>query len=224
MIVIKHTKLGNISFVSHVDCMRVLQRSLNRAEIKVAMSLGYNPHLLTYCSHPLPVGVASTAEYFVYKPSEDVGVAEIARKFNAATPNGIEVVKIYDIKQNPNVAGQVIACDYITECDLTDGDLVRLEAFFLKNPNEVAIDKKGEMCNMDIAPMVLSHMLSGSMMKLRLQTGNPTLRPDKLIDWINSNVLLDNKLMITKTVRVAHFLEYNGKLITVDEYCEVAEK
>mgnify|MGYP002508440913 CR=1 FL=1 len=50
---------------SHIDSMRVLQRTLIRAQISTKMSEGFNPHPITYTSHPLPLGVASEEEFFV---------------------------------------------------------------------------------------------------------------------------------------------------------------
>ena len=44
MKVIKHIKKGNICYVSHIDSMRVLQRTLIRANINVRLSEGFNPH------------------------------------------------------------------------------------------------------------------------------------------------------------------------------------
>ena len=65
MKVIKHIKKGNICYVSHIDSMRVLQRTLIRANINVRLSEGFNPHPVTFTSHPLPLGVQSEEEYFV---------------------------------------------------------------------------------------------------------------------------------------------------------------
>ena len=35
MIVVKHKKIGDISYVSHIDTMRILQRAVRRTGLKV---------------------------------------------------------------------------------------------------------------------------------------------------------------------------------------------
>ena len=64
MIILKHYKEGDVSYVSHKDILRVLQRGLKRAKVDVRYSQGYVPHMLTYTSTPVPLGVQSLAEYF----------------------------------------------------------------------------------------------------------------------------------------------------------------
>ena len=47
MIILKHYKEGDVSYVSHKDILRVLQRGLKRAKVDVRYSQGYVPHMLT---------------------------------------------------------------------------------------------------------------------------------------------------------------------------------
>ena len=65
MIVVKHKKIGDISYVSHIDTMRILQRAVRRTGLKVNYSGGYNPHMELYPTHPLPLGIQSVAEYLM---------------------------------------------------------------------------------------------------------------------------------------------------------------
>ena len=64
MIILRHLKVDDVSYVSHKDILRVLQRGLKRAKIDVRYSQGYVPHMLTYTTTPVPLGVQSVAEYF----------------------------------------------------------------------------------------------------------------------------------------------------------------
>ena len=61
---IKFTKEGPMKFVGHLDTMRYFQKAIRRAELPIAFSGGYSPHMIMSFAAPLGVGVTSTGEYF----------------------------------------------------------------------------------------------------------------------------------------------------------------
>ena len=60
---IKFTKEGPMKFVGHLDTMRYFQKAIRRAELPIAFSGGYSPHMIMSFAAPLAVGVTSTGEY-----------------------------------------------------------------------------------------------------------------------------------------------------------------
>ena len=58
---IKFTKEGPMKFVGHLDTMRYFQKAVRRAELPIAFSGGYSPHMIMSFAAPLGVGVTSTA-------------------------------------------------------------------------------------------------------------------------------------------------------------------
>ncbi|MDE5548807.1 MAG: TIGR03936 family radical SAM-associated protein, partial [Clostridia bacterium] len=116
MIILKHLKVDDVSYVSHKDILRVLQRGLKRAKIEVKYSQGYVPHMLTYTTTPVPLGVQSTAEYFAIECNEK-DKDDVLRRYNAAMPYGMRAIESYYRDKNPNLAGIVVASDYKAVCD-----------------------------------------------------------------------------------------------------------
>ena len=53
---IKFSKEGPMKFVGHLDTMRYFQKALRRAELPVAFSGGYSPHMIMSFAVPLGVG------------------------------------------------------------------------------------------------------------------------------------------------------------------------
>ena len=62
---IQHTKADCIKFVGHLDLQTTIHRNINRAELKIAFSQGFSPHMLMSSAQPLSVGVSSEAEYLM---------------------------------------------------------------------------------------------------------------------------------------------------------------
>ena len=61
---IKFAKTGVMKFVGHLDVMRYFQKAIRRAELPIAYSEGFSPHMLLSFASPLGVGISSTGEYF----------------------------------------------------------------------------------------------------------------------------------------------------------------
>ena len=56
------SKTGDMRFISHLDLMRLFQRALRRADLPVAISKGFSPHLKISIKRALKLGVESECE------------------------------------------------------------------------------------------------------------------------------------------------------------------
>ena len=74
---IKFAKTGVMKFVGHLDVMRYFQKAIRRAELPIAYSEGFSPHMLLSFASPLGVGISSTGEYFDMVLAEDMKTDEI---------------------------------------------------------------------------------------------------------------------------------------------------
>ena len=74
MIVLKYLKKDAYTYLSHIDILRHLTRTIRRADLKVSFSQGFNPHMLLNMSVPLPLGHTGCAEYVTVQT--EVGAEE----------------------------------------------------------------------------------------------------------------------------------------------------
>lgn len=90
-------KTGNAVWISHLDLMRVFQRSFKRAGLPLTHTQGYNPRPSVSIALPLSVGVESGCELLDFDlDGVDVACDEICRRLNEALVEGVRVVKVYD--------------------------------------------------------------------------------------------------------------------------------
>ena len=80
---IKFAKTGHMKFVGHLDTMRYFQKAIRRAELPVAFSGGYSPHMIMSFAAPLGVGTTSLGEYFDMELTDTVPTKEIEERLNA---------------------------------------------------------------------------------------------------------------------------------------------
>ena len=114
---IKFSKEGPMKFVGHLDTMRYFQKALRRAELPVAFSGGYSPHMIMSFAVPLGVGTTSLGEYFDLELTETVPTAAIEEKLNSTMVEGIRVLSARAVEdgKTSKAMALVAAADYFVE-------------------------------------------------------------------------------------------------------------
>lgn len=179
MIVFRHRKTGEAGYLSHIDTMRVLQRAMRRMDAKVKFSGGFVPHMITYTTTPLPLGVQSLAEYFV-ADSPLTGEEQLLEKFNASVPTGLAADFCAVVDKNPNLAAQVVASEYIVTAQENASkeicDILKETQYFMTQ------NRKGELVTLEVRSKIFDVDVCGNQVKLLVATGNSNLRIDAFVN------------------------------------------
>ena len=99
---------GDLRFLSHLDCVRAIQRIALRAKVPLRFSQGFNPHPKMSLPLPRAVGVASDDELLVLRLRDERGLpngpeglvsraaweSRTSESLRGAVPEGIEVVSV----------------------------------------------------------------------------------------------------------------------------------
>lgn len=91
-----YSQTGRARWISHLDAMRTLQRAMNRAQIPIKYSEGFNPHALISIVMPLSVGTESLCQMADIRVREDVDIAALPQRLTAVMPEGIVVTDCYE--------------------------------------------------------------------------------------------------------------------------------
>ena len=87
---IKFRKYGALRFIGHLDVMRYFQKVMRRAEIPIAFTGGFSPHMIMSFASPLGIGLESDGEYLDIELTEPIKSNEAVRRMNEAGVEGIE--------------------------------------------------------------------------------------------------------------------------------------
>ena len=114
---IKFSKEGPVKFVGHLDTMRYFQKAIRRANLPVAFSGGYSPHMIMSFAAPLGVGTESLGEYFDLELAETVPTSEITRRLDAVMVEGVRVISTRQVEDGKagKAMSLVAAADYYVE-------------------------------------------------------------------------------------------------------------
>lgn len=100
-VLVKYSKQGEISLLSHRETMRCLERALRRSSLPLAYTSGFNPRPRISYSPALPLGVAAEADYLeVSLENGTVSAEEAIDEMNSALPEGLRVVGIQAMAPN----------------------------------------------------------------------------------------------------------------------------
>jgi radical SAM-linked protein len=92
-IICKYSKTGYLKYISHLDVLRFIQRSVKRAGIKAKYSEGFNPHMKTSFGYPLSLGIESIGEYFELELNENIEPELFKEKMNSVMPKEMQIIK-----------------------------------------------------------------------------------------------------------------------------------
>lgn len=120
-----------VRYVSHLDMLRAMQRTLGRSGLPVAFSQGFHPHMLVTFAMPLPVGATSQGEYMDVVFRDGVSLADIQSGLAQSLPPGWVLTGARELPAAaPALMAMAAQCDW--QLDFPHGTeeaaLARIEA------------------------------------------------------------------------------------------------
>lgn len=193
---IKFRKYGVMKFIGHLDVMRYFQKVMRRAEIPIAFTGGYSPHMIMSFAQPLGVGITSDGEYLDVELTESISSAEAVARMNAVMVEGIDVVSFVQIPEEKKYSGMTItaAADYLVTLPETfqTSEVIRqvpedwqekINAFLAQEQIVVWKKTKKSEKEVDIKSMIYDMKVDGEGIYLFLATGSEqNLKPDLVME------------------------------------------
>lgn len=119
---LKFGKTERLRYVSHLDLQRFMQRALNRTDLPIAWSQGFNPHPLMSFGSAMAMGWTSEYEVLEIRMAKDVSAEETAKQMSAALPPDLPVLsaRVLDDRKSAPMA-LLRAADYMIAVEGPDG-------------------------------------------------------------------------------------------------------
>ena len=180
-----------MKFIGHLDIMRYFQKSIRRANIPIAFSGGFSPHMIMSFAAPLGVGVTSSGEYFDMELTDDsLSSKEMEDRLNATMAEGMKVISVRQIPDGKASAcmSLVAAADYTVtfregkepSVEWKNG---QLEAFFAQDSIEILRKTKRSEKITDIKPWIYKLELRDDKVWMQLSQGSVhNLKPELVME------------------------------------------
>ena len=178
-------KKGNAVWISHLDLMRVFQRSFQRAGLPLTHTKGFNPRPSVSIALPMSVGMESDCELLDFDlEGEAPSCDEIRERLNEKLIAGVRVLDVYEdggkIKYLSLLRSHLVL-EY--DCGVPSEAPERIRELFSRE--SVVVEKKGKggkITDQDLIPMIKEISVAAvSDKELRISLlhccQNPTLNP-----------------------------------------------
>ena len=180
-------KKGNAIWISHLDLMRVFQRSFKRAGLPLTHSQGYNPRPSVSIALPLSVGVESACELLDFElDGYEVSCEEMRDRLNETLVSGVKVLEVYEEARKLKHLAYldcVVTLEYDNGAPAADAvaELFRRETLFVEKKS-----KANGIQDQDILPMIRSLNVEQTdsqtlTISARVCCQNPTLNPMQMV-------------------------------------------
>lgn len=173
---IRHTKTGDLVFLSHHDMMRLWERALRRSGLPIAFTEGFNPRPRYAIPLALGLGIASRDEIFEVEFSSWVTAGDVRTRLAGQLPPEVAILDLSVV--GPGERGQVDRVDY--ELRLPPGSPAdlgeRLERVCAQPRIDVVRERNGR--TVDLKPYLAEARLEGDVLRFTLRvlqegTGRP---------------------------------------------------
>ena len=90
-------KLEEMSLISHLDLVRLFDRSIRRASLPISFTGGYHPGPKISIANALSLGITSNGEIVDFELTEDMDIEEFRDRLKAQLPANIPIYKVEDV-------------------------------------------------------------------------------------------------------------------------------
>lgn len=180
---IKFRKYGVMKFIGHLDVMRYFQKAMRRAEIPIAFTKGFSPHMIMSFANPLGVGLTSDGEYFDIELTRPITSKEAIRQLNSVMVDGMEVVNFVQIPDEKKATGMAIieAADYLAHPKTNIDQFSEEDLFRFLSQDEILVIKRTKKSEkqVDIRPWILALEKRGCNVFMKVCAGSAVnLKPE----------------------------------------------
>ena len=180
-------KTGNAVYISHLDLMRLFQRSFKRAGLALTHTKGFNPRPSVSIALPLSLGVESHCELLDFElEREQISCEEIKERLNKTLTDGVRILMVYDNGDKLKHLA-FLSCDVWMEYDsgVPLNAQKRITALF--SQPELVLEKKSKngVTEQNIIPMIREIQVEEKnenelLIHALICCQNPTLNPAQL--------------------------------------------
>ena len=183
----KFKKNGCMKFIGHLDIMRYFQKAIRRAEIDIAYSEGFSPHMIMSFAAPLGVGLTSDGEYVDLQVNSCESSKAAVDALNKVMVEGMEVVSFKLLPENvKNAMSSVAAADYFVNFRESYAPENWEEKFadFLKKDEMLIVKKtKRSEAEVDLKPMLYKTELKDGGIFMQVACGSVNnLKPELVME------------------------------------------
>lgn len=218
---IEFSKLKGVRYISHLELMDTIRRSVRRANLPGEYTQGYNPHLVLSLGQPLAVGMVGKGEFFDFSLKEKVDENEVVKRLNEVLP---EYIRMKEAKYIPDkvkslqaiVDTAIYSINFSYDKNKVDDEEI-LENLESKNKIEIIRKRRNKKDRrLDLRPMIYDIEIdnNSSVWHFTVNTGSSgNVRPSELIKALSERYDSINEVPLVNVIREGMYVKQGDKLL-----------
>lgn len=149
-----YAKDGRLRWLSHLEIVRALERTVRRAQLPYAVTQGFNPHMKAAFGPALPVGTAGRNEYVDVWLTRYDDAEQILRRLAASAPADLAPVSARFIGDSaPSLTAALTIAEYSIEIEGKGNAAEQVQAALadVLETGELVVEHKGKRKVFDLA-------------------------------------------------------------------------
>ena len=228
----KFKKHGCMKFIGHLDIMRYFQKAIRRADIDIAYSEGFSPHMIMSFAAPLGVGLTSEGEYVDLQVNSCASSKAALDALNSVMVDGMEVVSFKLLPETvKNAMASVAAADYFVnfrEGYAPENWETKFENFLQKKEMLIIKKTKRSEAEVDLKPMLYKAEIRDGGIFMQVACGSVNnLKPELVMEAFAKEAGIELASFALEVCRLEVYAdlgdETTRKLVTLEELGEDIE-
>ena len=212
---IHYGKTGRLRWLSHLEVVHALERSVRRAGLPYAVTQGFSPHMKVAFGPALPVGTAGENEYYDVWLTRYTSASEVVETLRDSTPSDLAPIDARFVAEGePSLGAAITIAVYRVAVtgEESSASQVRTALESLIGSGTLTVQRKGKKDKVfDLARSLpkeacVSDEDGGSEVEVAVRMGSEgSLRPEVLVSQALSQASLD--AIVSHTTRTDTFIE-----------------
>jgi radical SAM-linked protein len=211
---IRYSKAGRLRWLSHLELIHALERSVRRAGLSYAVTQGFNPHMKVAFGPALPVGTAGDNEYYDVWLTRYTAGEEVLTSLLDSTPRDLAPIDVrYVADGEPSLGAAITIAVYRVTVtgEESSASQVRTALQSLVGSGSLTVQRKGKDKVFDLTRSLpkearVGDTDGGSEVEIAVRMGaEGSLRPEVLVSQALSQASLD--ATVAHTTRTETFIE-----------------
>jgi radical SAM-linked protein len=187
---VAYGKVGRLRWLSHLEVLHALERSVRRAELPCAITRGFSPHMKVAFGPALPVGTAGENEYYDLWLTRYTKAEELLEALQSVTPGDLAPARAAFVADSlPSLTAALTIAQYHVEVagKGSTTEEVRAALDSAVDSGTLSVTLKGKQKVFDLARCLpeetrVSQSADGSAIDVTVRIGpDGSLRPEVLV-------------------------------------------
>jgi len=170
---LNYSKRGKAAFLSHLDTIRIFERSMRRSGLDIGFTSGFNPRIRFSAPSALPVGLAVRNEALAVSLNSEHALEEVAGAVNRQLPEGFRIEGVDRVREVTGPPEELVF--EIRHGGPGESALRAVEAWRSRDRIEVSRMRDGGTVVIDIKPYLGAISVNEEEIVVRIRTVNGAL-------------------------------------------------